>query len=105
MQGAGGSLETGVASRLTLGRQEEQLDEQTRRFREQVGLDILCFLWLAGLLACLLAGQLVEGWLDASLRFAAHNCLTHVAAVVTGVRVASLLMSHELCACNSWLCH
>ncbi|WIA29550.1 hypothetical protein OEZ86_012045 [Tetradesmus obliquus] len=34
-QGAGGSLETGVASRLTLGRQEEQLDEQTRRFREQ----------------------------------------------------------------------
>jgi hypothetical protein len=36
VQVAGGSLETGVASRLTLGRQEEQLDEQTRRFREQV---------------------------------------------------------------------
>ncbi|KAF6257507.1 cactus-binding C-terminus of cactin protein-domain-containing protein [Scenedesmus sp. NREL 46B-D3] len=34
-QVAGGNVETGVASRLTLGRQEEQLDEQTRRFREQ----------------------------------------------------------------------
>eukprot|EP00882_Tetradesmus_deserticola_P015133 GHRQ01016112.1.p2 GENE.GHRQ01016112.1~~GHRQ01016112.1.p2 ORF type:complete len:196 (+),score=95.91 GHRQ01016112.1:101-688(+) len=34
-QVAGGNVETGVASRLTLARQDEQLDEQTRRFREQ----------------------------------------------------------------------
>lgn len=35
VQIAGGSLETGV-ERLGPGRQEEQLDDQTRRFREQV---------------------------------------------------------------------
>jgi hypothetical protein len=40
-QVAAANVETGVASRLTLGNQNEQLDEQTRRFREQVGALVL----------------------------------------------------------------
>jgi hypothetical protein len=44
-------VETGVASRLTVGKQEEQLDEQTRRFREQVRhtSSCLCELVLAAI--------------------------------------------------------
>lgn len=41
VQVAAGNLETGVG-RLGIGRQEEQLDEQTRRFREQVGSGLGC---------------------------------------------------------------